>query len=452
MEREELVEWINSLEKKYQVNEWCINGIHVWPILKVKILFVGFKTTESNNSNSKTTLLKSSIKGASEYLKLLTSKARVRTELYCLAPHFRFTHEGIYKNRYYNNLIRACQGHKDFLLFDYGSGSKQYQKNVDYPENTLFLGNIKYFALALREIVWRSYKPKSEWRQFDLLLKEVNSVLGANSLSKTNLIRQVAYIDLLKKLYKPLLRRNKVDVVYILCYYVSEMYAMTLATAELGIVSYDIQHGGQGKEHVAYANYNVAPQEGYKLMPRKFWCWDESSAETIQKWTGKQKYHSVEAKGNPWVEHCIGEFSSDNLSDKKLILYTMQPLGGILLDDYIIEAIKKTPFDFEWWLRLHPRQLEEKSKLISLLKQHNIYNRVEIEKAVELPLPSLLNQCFIHISKFSGSILEAHMLNVKTIILSRTGVESFPEVAKSNLTVTLLNEDSDKLVEHIICS
>ena len=191
---------------------------------------------------------------------------------------------------------------------------------------------------------------------------------------------------------------------FILCYYVSEMYAMAMAANQLGISSCDIQHGGQGKLHLAYSGFNNIPENGYKLLPKRFWVWDKDSSLEIEKWISKQSYHEVFIKGNPWIEYCVKEYTSEIDTAKKIILYTMQPMGAHLLDPYIIDAIVKTPPDYIWWLRLHPRQLKEKAKLYNLLDKYNLLNRVNIEDATKLPLPGILAKTFIHISKYSGSI------------------------------------------------
>lgn len=452
MERDKLIELLNSLEVRYPVNEWQIHGVHVWPIIKVKLLIDWNKSSQTVvPPASKMQLLKGSLKGLMKYGKMLMTKTKLPSELYCLAPHFRYYDNGTFINRYFNSLISETSGQKDFWLFDYGSGSSDYRKNVDYKDKTLFLEEIRYFALTIRELTWHRYKALN-WEEFDSFLNEINTALGSKALTKEKIVRQYVYIEALKNLYKPILKRNKVSDIYILCYYVSEMYAMNLAASELGIRSHDIQHGGQGNAHVAYANYNVVPGSGYKLLPKNFWCWDSASANVISKWANKSSYHSVEVKGNPWVEYCKIHFKNLDVTNRKIILYTLQPIGDSILDPFILEAIHNTPADYVWWLRLHPRQMDAKPKLVDLLKKNSVYNKVEINRAIELPLPALLENCHVHISKFSGSILEAHMLEKKTIIISQTGVESFPEVINSEFGKVVLSENSNDLLREIVFS
>lgn len=450
MNRQEIVEWIDSLEDKYPVNEWTVNDVHVWPLLKIKIILSWNNNSTNKEKIAKVSLLKNAFKGCWEYIKLYKRKAGNRTNLYCLAPHFRYFHNGIYINRYYNDLIESDLNVKNFLLFDYGTVSDGYKRNVDFPEQTVFLGNIKYFALLVREFYWSIYSPKTQWSQFNYFIDEVKSVVKIDSISKKSIIKQYAYIDTLKKFYKPLLKRHKVDNIYTLCYYVSEMYAMNLAASELKINTCDIQHGGQGTFHLAYARFNKVPETGYKLLPGLFWCWDKSSAEAISAWSKKSQNHSVIVNGNPWLSYCNSNFNYQIRSDKKIILYTLQPIGDLIIDPYIIEAIQKTPENFEWWLRLHPRQHDLKSNIVNLLRNYDIIDKVELEQASNLPLPVILEKCFVHISKFSGSILEAYFLKRKSIIISVEGVKAYPEVIASEYGEAVLTENSDDLLKSLL--
>ena len=77
-------------------------------------------------------------------------------------------------------------------------------------------------------------------------------------------------------------------------------------------------------------------------------------------------------------------------------------------------------------------------------------DRVNIEDATKLPLPGILSKTHIHLSKFSGSVLEAYMMKVKTIILSEIGVKSFPEVINSEYGIVYLKMDSNELIDKIV--
>lgn len=455
MDRKEHIAWLNSMEEKYPVNEWQIDNVHIWPLIKVKLSLENFK--KSNVSISLSPLSKKKqflkiLKGFYFFCQLFFKKKNKRPmHIYCLASHFRYNHDQNLINRYFNQLIeKDINSKRSYKILDYSNASTEYSKKIDFFPQTIFLDKLKYFALALRKLKLREYKNSTQnWRGFDSFLIELNSKSSKSTLTRSSVVKQYVFIDSLRKIYKIILEKYNVENVYILCYYVSEMYAMNLAASDLGISNWDIQHGGQGSLHPAYANFNHIPPSGYKLLPKYFWCWDNYSALEITKWAQNQAYHKVEVKGNPWVEYVSKNLSSEIDEERQIILYTLQPLNDNILDPYIIKTISKTPDNFIWWLRLHPRQLEQKQKLISILKVNNIFHKVEIEKAISLPLPIILNKCIVHISKYSGAILEAYMLKKVTIIISSVGVESFPEVVRSDYSRVVLKESSEELLTEI---
>ena len=454
MDRENFTALINSFERKYPVNDWEYNGVKLWPLIKMRLSF-GFHSlyTGSKKKENPFQRFKKSFLGFIELCKLLfPGKSNRVKHLYCLAPHFRFNSGNILRNRYFNDLIQEVENSgQDFRFLEYGNTSRDYRKRLDYPDKTFFLENLKYAALLSREILWK-FKNRSipEWSQYDKFLEEVNKNFANLKVDQENILKQFLYISILKNIYKLKLKHYNLNNVYILCYYVSEMYALNLACRELGISTWDIQHGGQGNQHLAYTNFKMIPKAGYEMLPKNFWCWDEDSAAAIKEWVVEQDFHQVLVKGNPWIEYCDKEYAAKIPEGKKIILYTMQPIGDILLDKYIIDAIKKTPSTYIWWLRLHPRQLNQKGKLKFLLEEKGLLNRVNIEEATNFPLPGILSKCDIHVSKFSGSILEAFLMKVKTIILSKIGVESFPGVIRSGYGIIQLEENGDKLINQIL--
>lgn len=452
MSGDEASKFVNELENKYPVNSWQIDGIHIWPMIKVKIFFASDRGAQMDNTKGVNTVTLSSIlKGFWSYCLFTIRKSYKANHLYCNAPHFRYKQNGQYINRYFNGLMENYRLDTSFLFLEYGNVNEDYRKNIEYPEQTLFVEDIKYAALALRNLQY-FFKSKIHWPSFDLFCKEVQDKLGNNKINEKSIIKQYLYINILKKYYKQIIKKYQVENIYALCYYVSETYAMNLAAAECNIDLYDIQHGGQGERHVAYSNYNLVPKSGYKLLPKKFWCWDQASANVINDWVNKQEFHNVDVKGNPWIEHCNKVYRNLEFDDSKIILYTMQPLGEFLLEPYIIETIKNTPLHYKWWLRLHPRQLNQKTKLLELLKENGILSKVELDLSTELPLPVILNNVHMHISKSSGSILESYMLHKKSIIISETGVAMYPDVVKSNYGLVTLTESPAELLDLILNS
>ena len=104
------------------------------------------------------------------------------------------------------------------------------------------------------------------------------------------------------------------------------MYGFNYAANNLGIRSYDVQHGLQGYLHPAYFFKNV-PDEGYNILPSIFWVWDNSSYKNIESWSGNS-HHETLLGGNPWITYLSAKSISEfHLNDSRpVILFTLQPL------------------------------------------------------------------------------------------------------------------------------
>jgi hypothetical protein len=234
--------------------------------------------------------------------------------------------------------------------------------------------------------------------------------------------------------------------VFVLCYYSPWIYGLTLSAKNRSIRVIDMQHGTQSEFHSAYSGFAQFPSSGFNTVPSMFWTWDKSSFKNINQWINYERGHSVILGGNPWIEFLLRKRTDFQLT--KVILYTLQPVGPIL-DDYIVESIRATPQEFEWWLRLHPRQLDQFERLKSFLEERGISKRVELAKALEVPLPVILMRAALHVSKYSGSIIEAAQLGVKSIVLGELGASIFVSEIESGCAISYLGTNPDDIVSLI---
>ncbi len=118
-------------------------------------------------------------------------------------------------------------------------------------------------------------------------------------------------------------------------------------------------------------------------------------------------------------------------------------------EGYVMEAIKNSPADYEWWLRLHPRTLSTQPYLEQVLKDNGILEMVEINKATQYSLPSVLRNTAVHVSNYSGSVIEGAQLGVKTIILNDVGVATYSGIIDSGDAVACLSQSATELLQTI---
>ncbi len=180
---------------------------------------------------------------------------------------------------------------------------------------------------------------------------------------------------------------------------------------------------------MAYTSWSQLPEDGYHMLPRNFWCWDPHSTEIVNQWANQHALYQAEEVGNFWIDYWKKKAKTFN--ENGFILYSLQPSPvklSELFTEEILQFIKHQ--DYTWYLRLHPRQLEQKEDIIKLLESAGVYDLVEIDEATNTPLPLLLSQCQIHLTQYSGCAIEANLMGKNTVFLNTIGKEAFPYMFK----------------------
>jgi hypothetical protein len=451
-ERAAIIEKLNLWEKKYPVDTWMIEGVHIWPILKKDIffnLYRKFNLAPVKNKSLKKSILKRIFNKISRKPKAWLYLKNIKIEkvnfLFSGAPTFRVNWEDKQFNRYFDPIMdyMESKGEKPYLL-EY---SKVELKDVYKSSRVIDLTKVKpiFFTSLNFDKAWSHLMVSPGFTGFFKEMVE-ETVLTEKEL-KNGLLKNVQVILGWANLYEYFLKQMKVKYIFGLCYYNQPMTGMNLAAKKLGVISIDIQHGAQGDLHCAYY-YNKIPKGGYNTLPAQFWLWDLNSFKNISKWT-VNKYHFPILGGNPWIEFLKDDSMNEIIygETKPMILFTLQPLNPII-DDYFLEVISLTCQKYNWWLRLHPRMTKEEVTGLNIkLDEFKIKRFVNIEEASREPLPLLLKECSLHVSKYSGSIAEAALMQKPTLIIDEIGVKSFEDLIKSRLAVACLTKNPAEIIE-----
>ncbi|GAB3340923.1 hypothetical protein GCM10027429_28670 [Marivirga atlantica] len=459
--RIDLIEKLQGLEQKYQVELWELNHVKIWPLIKKLIFFNSFNNDNSSKKVNSIKVNKSKLfvninktfglilKIGFSYIKRLTTRIPHTDIVFSGASNYRINYKDNSLNRYFDPILDSLS--KDNLLSGILTDYNSFPKSAIYKKFRVINLTIFYHSfLKFRNL-------KSEWdylvksnSEFDNFLIDIESleIIKASRL-REQLTSSLNKILNWKSLFKWVLRKSKARLAFGLCYYNTQMYGMNLAANELGIQSIDMQHGGQGPLHVAY-NINKHPLKGYDLLPAVFWVWDEFSANQLTKYFNNSNYKIIRG-GNPSMSLYNDDLSLvDNQNDKPNILITLQPLDEFL-PEYIYRVIRNTLERYNWWIRLHPRMKDYQiKKLNQKLEYFNIYEEVKITEVSSFPLAKVLDKSDLHISKFSGTIIEAALVNVRSIIIDPVGIQSYTELINSGLAFGFSddhNESFEKLIE-----
>jgi len=257
--------------------------------------------------------------------------------------------------------------------------------------------------------------------------------LGGNSspVEIRNVQRTYSYFVWATRYYTHLFKRIRPKIVCVPYYYSTLGMAMLCAANRSDIKTVDIQHGVQGKYHVAYGQWPTPPYYGYELLPKIFWCWDNADVENIRSWADG-KHIAIEG-GNVWNQYVAVQGSrfpfpqeleeKIRKSDRSIIiLVTLQPfllnLEFYDLFQSIVDAsVEKEANNIFWLIRMHPLMFSEEAKLLE--RVGHVKDRIEISLSSRAPLLRMLDRSHLHVTISSSVVLEAEKQGVRSLSVSK---------------------------------
>ncbi|HET6244694.1 MAG: hypothetical protein H0V01_14270 [Bacteroidetes bacterium] len=481
MEHSKVIAILNEIEERFPVNSWKASEFHVWPLIRIEIamkLYSLFKPSANpekiNNVAQKPLVgpgffnkLKSISNWENRSLKHKLDDFKMRFQLKSNAKVLflsfaasRVEFNGSAFNKQVDPIINYLNNSEiNSLLLEL---KYNIQQNIDPSNKNQCIcidQHMRFYLWNNRSIDLDALYLDGYEEFMDFLEQRVG--LKFDDLRGENLRIKIKNFILLIAYFKEILLRNKTKLSFVTCYYAMPCMALSAASKTLGIPCVDIQHGLQ-VNHAAYTKWSKVPVDGYSALPSMFWCWSHIETKIIMDWAkGTNGKHKAVIAGNTWNEiwqdealskgSYIESLERTNPTGKSFnILYTMQPLNDAL-PDFFMQAIKRSPADWKWWIRIHPRQINDIEKIKKLLEQGCGFEKVELKMASEFPLPVLLQHTDIHITLFSSVVIEAADFGVPSIIMHKNGLEIFNSEIESGYAVYEPG-DSTKLIgviEHL---
>lgn len=251
-------------------------------------------------------------------------------------------------------------------------------------------------------------------REFDPSLQE--KTFGLRSLVKRTRQRALVFGCLLDQI--------KPKIVFLATFDDPIQMAMTLACHRRGIKVVDVQHGKQGVEHLLGIEWANMPASPAPLLPDFFWVWNSATEKRVAWSLGAGcQFHRPIAGGNLWLNEWTAggltggqrtrAFSDSFGAGARKLLLCLQPIADPF-PPALLEAMKASPKEWVWWVRLHPKQLSKQDDFAALLSEQDI--RFEIAQASALPLYLLLAEAECHLTAWSTVAFEADALGVPTVL------------------------------------
>jgi hypothetical protein len=456
--RVDIKDFILKIEKDFPVNNWTVNGIHLWPIIRIRLFFYLINVVEgkqqkqeqNQGQNSLQNTIKINIwncfkKIIKKILLILKCYLWIfrlpqKENLFIGSDSHRVNYRGFRFNRYFDVLIEKYNLQSRAVYFEYGDASlkKQYNRDLISNYDTSLKGFLQLNKYIKKEglFCFDGYQLFLDYlNEYPLLFKFTEN----NSSDKLKFWADCKFLPRIN-FFASCLKQIQPKKVIILCYYSDDIMALVVAANQLCIETIEMQHGPQTDIHLSYGSWSNVPALGYGMLPRTFWCWDSYSENVLKKWIDNNTLYSTKVSGNPWVNYWQSKNESYPYQD--YIFYSLQtnPITiEQLFPENIIYFIKNE--SYKWFIRLHPRQLDKLDEIQKYLQDKGILHLVNISNATNDSLPQILSNSLIHITHFSGSALEAINFNVLTVLINKNGLSSFPELIQNNQAVYLDYED-----------
>ncbi|KQC34138.1 hypothetical protein AAU57_12945 [Nonlabens sp. YIK11] len=434
---QDIHDYIIAIESDFPVDTWVIDGIHVWPYLRIKIYYALIHQVEGISADEINTITQDKVGGLRSYklklgelfyyLKSILSSRR-QPVIFATLALYRINYNGTLFHKFFDAMIQSNQLEQKVEIVEIqGSTSGCYNQAAIIDGIRLRNG----YRVRQKLLNWLSIneKPSETFYvpQYDLFLERLISdgwIDIENNLESHSIIKWAQKVKFTSKVYRELFtKRNTKRFVTISYYGFDDMAAALFAANALGIETIDFQHGPQTNVHMAYSSWTKIPANGFNTMPKFYWNWDERSKNNIQSWL--KKPNASKKVGHPWLAMTQEKKS---FGENRDFLYTLQLINHSNITYFFPEQLLKVMKRerYSWILRVHPRNTVAVDLIDAFLESKKVpKNNYAIELPSARSLASSLNACRVHITNYSGCVLEASMLNRKSVVIDKTGYQFY---------------------------
>ena len=453
-------EFLEDVEARVPVDEWVIDSLRVWPLLRI---YHAFALITQNEYNTDSQIVRytggwhrlrqiavAMVEGVTSSIRDhgADQPASMPADVVSLvASSTRFFKVG---GRWYNPYCDSFRPHLSARGVTLGvyelAGDGAYR--VPRYSSSVFLQNAVFIRSISAALQARKVPSAEHLNGFNEMVRISDRIFGPGVAYSVQTLRfRAAQVQSLRRFFRTHLEKSRPAVALLSGYYSSDKMAFILACRDLGVRTVEVQHGVQGRSHFAYARWGRVPKSGYELLPEVFWTWDEQARAVISQWAdATEGAHSAFCGGNPCLSlpgiNGIGVPVAAARSVR--ILFTAQAFFG--LSEPILAAVANSPPEWHWWIRIHPQYWETREPIRQELMRRGLRNW-SIDEASDAPMATMLAASNVHVTEFSSSVLEAEALCVPSVVVHPKARELFePQLASG---VALYAKEGIEIVEAI---
>lgn len=440
-----LVQFLIGLENKYPVDEWVVDGVHIWPLARNLIGAVldnhiagcwGKDVHVETQLSRQRTIAKKLVLYGKILMQTLLGNFKLSV---CDSKHrqrLQFADVVILGDSIGRNVCmpngELMEHNVDPIRYEFerrGYSVMRFEvinNSLRYPRwgNSYIVDDLIVKVLVKRKIAFFMGKGKKiEYPSFEQMIKECIEVCGNDEyINSRGISGELKFIQYLSEEFLVLLKRIKPCMVLLTCWYSNTKMALTLAAHKLGVPVVDVQHGvaGGSGRHFAYCDWIHIPHGGYELLPDYMWVWNQADYNAIARWgmgavTPILGGHPMNIlwcnPENDILEYYHNKFEREFGREYPFILFSLQP--GLNYPDWIVDFIN-TSHEYTWLIRLHPFVDENERVLLRKLEKRGniIWESVEV-----FPLDFLLQHVSVHITSHSSVVIDSAEFSCPSIVL-----------------------------------
>lgn len=442
-----IIDLVNEIEGRFDVVSWTIDGLHVWPLVRLRI---GFGLIDAFAPETRWS-------ASGGRLDALTERARWLRSLGAGLAARRSARRRDPSREPSRGQVAAVFLGSGMSMID--AGGAWYERVCDPIADCLeergersrllllshvyrtprhrassFVQSQLDFAAARAALGRRRSPGSTSLGGFDDLLEWFQALhLQLTLPTPGQLAADVRTLRAQAAIFDRELRDARPRVAFVVGYHGGPGMAFTLACRTLGIPCVDVQHGIQSPLHVGYAGWAAVPSAGYEVMPQIYWCWDADDASTISAWADGCRSTAF-VGGNPFLERWrAGRVPGAAAARSRVlavteqdpkrvdVLWTVPPtLRSTEHVEMMVSAMLRTADQCRWWVRLHPSMEGQREEIRSLVSSVPS-SAIEIDEANDLPLHAVLERMGFHVTHSSSVVVEAEAFHVRSIVTSQYG-------------------------------
>lgn len=453
---------INQLEAAFPVEDLCVRGTRVWPLVRVNL---GFELTDSpptphgrigrwRNRARHLRCIGVGMWAARRWMNWHGPRD-IPTVLFMTAASVAVDLQGRRFDRFALPIGASLPTPGRVVALGLQHDVRRFPRDV-LPIQGLIDGRAAAASVFSRGEQGAASQEAALFATFTAVARDVVPALRIPSIG--SVVGALRSIESAATVFGHALDRTRASGALMLGYHGAPGMGLVLACRRRGLTSVDVQHGVEGDAHPGYGRWHRTPADGYELLPDVFWCWSEYDRAVIDKWASDTSRHRAIVGGNPFLRMWQrGEVPGAAAADRRAAdAKKLQPSRRHVLcslspgddDGRLLAALGSSVAasdGWHWWIRLHPAMSRAAAAVHRALEGCGSY---DTRLATELPLYSLLSAADAHLTRGSASALEARDLGVASVITSEAGSQHLTGLIASGWARSAASTDDicDELV------